>query len=152
MTRLPIQRARRVQPPLPLNTEDELHRVCDECSVPSSLVSRTHPNPSNPIDTRHDLEECPVCCIDLSILESHAKEEHVRTCLESLGQSPSTFKGRYLVYTLKGSSPLVGSECVICFEEFQEGEKIARLECLCNYHRVCIRGWFAKNNLCPVHR
>ena len=28
-------------------------------------------------------------------------------------------------------------ECVICFEEFVEGVEIARLECLCRYHKVC---------------
>lgn len=30
------------------------------------------------------------------------------------------------------------AECVICFEEFEEGDIIARLECLCRYHKVCI--------------
>lgn len=29
------------------------------------------------------------------------------------------------------------AECVICFEEFEEGDVIARLECLCRYHKVC---------------
>jgi hypothetical protein len=29
------------------------------------------------------------------------------------------------------------AECVICFEEFEVGEMIARLECLCRYHKVC---------------
>lgn len=28
------------------------------------------------------------------------------------------------------------AECVICFEEFEEGDLIARLECLCRYHKV----------------
>lgn len=28
------------------------------------------------------------------------------------------------------------AECVICFEEFEEGDAIARLECLCRYHKV----------------
>jgi hypothetical protein len=27
-------------------------------------------------------------------------------------------------------------ECVICFEEFEEGTEIARLECFCRYHKV----------------
>jgi hypothetical protein len=29
-------------------------------------------------------------------------------------------------------------ECVICFEDFEEKQEIARLECLCRYHKVCI--------------
>ena len=27
-------------------------------------------------------------------------------------------------------------ECVICFEDFEEKQEIARLECLCRYHKV----------------
>lgn len=27
-------------------------------------------------------------------------------------------------------------ECVICFEEFEEGDEMGRLECLCKFHRV----------------
>lgn len=30
------------------------------------------------------------------------------------------------------------AECVICFEEFEIGGEIARLECLCRYHKVNI--------------
>jgi len=34
--------------------------------------------------------------------------------------------------------PVTGEtvECVICFEEFEIGCEIARLECLCRYHKV----------------
>lgn len=32
-------------------------------------------------------------------------------------------------------------ECVVCFEEFDVGQEVARLECLCRYHKVsCILG------------
>lgn len=68
-----------------------------------------------------------------------------------------------------GTGDLV--ECVICFEEFEQGQLIARLECLCRYHKVrppppptpetptnlrvqkCIREWFDRrgNGECPVH-
>lgn len=45
------------------------------------------------------------------------------------------------------------AECVICFEDFEVGEAIARLECLCRYHKSCIREWFDRkgNGDCPVH-
>ncbi|KAK1000431.1 hypothetical protein LTS01_004993 [Friedmanniomyces endolithicus] len=33
-------------------------------------------------------------------------------------------------------------ECVICFEEFQPGDELGRMECLCKFHRGCIRGWW----------
>ncbi|KAL7270110.1 hypothetical protein RUND412_007193 [Rhizina undulata] len=45
------------------------------------------------------------------------------------------------------------AECVICFEEFEEGQLIARLECLCRYHKKCIREWFdvKGSGECPIH-
>lgn len=30
------------------------------------------------------------------------------------------------------------TECVICFEEFDEGDEMGRLECLCKFHRVSV--------------
>ncbi|KAL8948472.1 MAG: hypothetical protein Q9222_005348 [Ikaeria aurantiellina] len=29
------------------------------------------------------------------------------------------------------------AECVICFEEFEQGVEMGRLECLCKFHKVC---------------
>jgi len=45
-----------------------------------------------------------------------------------------------------------GVECTICFEEFQEGEKIARLDCFCIFHKACIDRWFEKSRKCPLHK
>ncbi|KAK2708555.1 hypothetical protein QYM36_014234 [Artemia franciscana] len=42
-------------------------------------------------------------------------------------------------------------ECIICFEEMEEGETIARLPCLCIYHKTCIDKWFEVNRSCPEH-
>ncbi|KAI9544978.1 E3 ubiquitin-protein ligase znrf2, partial [Dissostichus eleginoides] len=33
-------------------------------------------------------------------------------------------------------------ECAICLEELQQGDTIARLPCLCIYHKGCIDEWF----------
>ena len=33
-------------------------------------------------------------------------------------------------------------ECVICFEEFEEGQEMGRLECLCKFHRVSALPFF----------
>ncbi|KAK6340387.1 hypothetical protein TWF730_002146 [Orbilia blumenaviensis] len=45
------------------------------------------------------------------------------------------------------------AECVICFEEFEAGDVIARLECFCRYHKKCITDWFNRrtDGQCPVH-
>ncbi|KRX20390.1 Glycoprotein endo-alpha-1,2-mannosidase [Trichinella nelsoni] len=42
-------------------------------------------------------------------------------------------------------------ECVICLEEMKEGDTIARLPCLCIYHKGCIDNWFKVKNTCPEH-
>ncbi|XP_072753867.1 uncharacterized protein [Anoplolepis gracilipes] len=42
-------------------------------------------------------------------------------------------------------------ECVICLEELQSGDLIARLPCLCIYHKNCIDKWFQVNRSCPEH-
>lgn len=42
-------------------------------------------------------------------------------------------------------------ECVICFEDLIQGDTIARLPCLCIYHKGCIDKWFQKNRSCPEH-
>ncbi|KAM9851701.1 E3 ubiquitin-protein ligase znrf2 [Aulostomus maculatus] len=42
-------------------------------------------------------------------------------------------------------------ECVICLEELLQGDTIARLPCLCIYHKGCIDEWFEVNRSCPEH-
>ncbi|NXE22761.1 ZNRF2 ligase, partial [Ardeotis kori] len=49
-------------------------------------------------------------------------------------------------------------ECAICLEELQQGDTIARLPCLCIYHKgqvflqdACIDEWFEVNRSCPEH-
>ncbi|XP_037938802.1 E3 ubiquitin-protein ligase ZNRF1 [Teleopsis dalmanni] len=42
-------------------------------------------------------------------------------------------------------------ECVICLEDLNPGDVIARLPCLCIYHKGCIDRWFEVNRSCPEH-
>jgi hypothetical protein len=42
-------------------------------------------------------------------------------------------------------------ECVICLDDLLVGHKIARLPCLCIYHKSCIDNWFRINRSCPEH-
>lgn len=82
-----------------------------------------------------ELNECPVCGRRLAAVSEDAtlQEEHVRQCLDN-GGGGSVQGGRYLVYKL-GEGPIVGKECQICLEELLVGMTIARLPCLCYYHR-----------------
>lgn len=42
-------------------------------------------------------------------------------------------------------------ECIICFEELEKGQTIARLPCLCIYHKHCIESWLERSQSCPGH-
>ena len=43
------------------------------------------------------------------------------------------------------------AECAICFEDFEPGAKMARLECFCRFHEGCVRCWWEKKpGMCPV--
>lgn len=43
-------------------------------------------------------------------------------------------------------------DCVICFEEYKEGDIIIELECKHVYHDPCISKWLQKDLSCPMCR
>ncbi|KAG4305246.1 hypothetical protein PORY_001416 [Pneumocystis oryctolagi] len=142
--------------------QTKLARVCDKCFLLLfEEQSKKKEEPSPPIHEQtqinnDDMIECPVCLESLSSIPTLlARETHIAKCLENNRFiSNLTLKRRFLSYTLPSSSSLVGTECIICFEEMQPGEKIARLECLCNYHMICIKQWISMttgNGGCPIH-
>jgi len=45
-----------------------------------------------------------------------------------------------------------GRECEICFEEFKIGDDMARMECLCSFHKCCILDWYKRKQYCPTHQ
>jgi len=42
-------------------------------------------------------------------------------------------------------------ECGICFELFCQKDIVARLECLCIYHKQCLDEWGQRKRCCPLH-
>ncbi|KAI8932351.1 hypothetical protein NX059_010544 [Plenodomus lindquistii] len=46
------------------------------------------------------------------------------------------------------------AECIICLEDFEAGEKMARLVCWCKFHEKCIKEWWDKKGrgACPTHQ
>ncbi|TRM67932.1 hypothetical protein BD626DRAFT_394536 [Schizophyllum amplum] len=147
-------------------------RVCEACyheanaSVPAMLQGSSMNSLERiVVDSHHlnvpsrrqsasqlsDLAECPVCGSNLEDLGTAAEQEaHVKACLEG-GTGATPRSGRYLVYPLPAGSVLVGTECVICLEEFVEGSLIARLSCLCSFHSTCLSSWLQRGKSCPVH-
>lgn len=107
--------------------------------------------PSDVSSRASELTDCPVCSTSLAgIGDSETQEAHVRNCLEN-GGGGSLQGGRYLVYKLPDTSPIIGKECSICMEDFVAAGVIARLPCLCYFHRGCIDSWFKRGRECPVH-
>ncbi|TKY86131.1 hypothetical protein EX895_004956 [Sporisorium graminicola] len=126
-------------------------RSAVETQLDEGALRSTLAPPSDVSSRASELTECPVCSTSLSALGgSEEQEAHVRNCLEN-GGGGSMQGGRYLVYKLPENSPIVGKECSICMEDFVANGSIARLPCLCYFHRGCIDSWFKRGRSCPVH-
>ncbi|XP_077592570.1 E3 ubiquitin-protein ligase znrf1 isoform X1 [Stigmatopora nigra] len=85
----------------------------------------------------HSGFKCPVCSKSVA---SSEMEVHFIMCLSKPRLS-------YNDDVLASDA----GECVICLEELQQGDTIARLPCLCIYHKSCIDSWFEINRSCPEH-
>ncbi|XP_013790661.1 E3 ubiquitin-protein ligase ZNRF1-like isoform X1 [Limulus polyphemus] len=81
--------------------------------------------------------KCPVCS---KIVVSDDVEYHLVMCLTK----PRLSYNDDILHEDKG-------ECVICLEDLVQGDTIARLPCLCIYHKICIDNWFQVNRSCPEH-
>lgn len=61
---------------------------------------------------------------------------------ESIGNSRQRVRGMVVYQATEkdcvGEDGAGQAECVICFEEFEAGVDMGRLECLCKFHKVCI--------------
>ncbi|XP_056154266.1 E3 ubiquitin-protein ligase znrf2-like [Lampris incognitus] len=80
---------------------------------------------------------CPVCSKYVATAEI---EKHLLMC----------FTKTRITYNKDILSKDSG-ECAICLEDLEQGDTIARLPCLCIYHKGCIDEWFEVNRSCPEH-
>ncbi|GIK04259.1 hypothetical protein Aspvir_008338 [Aspergillus viridinutans] len=115
---------------------------------------------------------CPICSDELPSLGENgnedAREAHIRECIESHGRGARSAS--------RGGSPVAASpvpvrmlafhatekdclghdgavqECTICMEDYEVGQPLVRLECLCKFHKRCIVEWFERKKECPVHK
>lgn len=81
--------------------------------------------------------KCPVCG---KLVQSEDVECHLVMCLTK----PRVIYNDDVLTEDKG-------ECVICLDDLRHGDTIARLPCLCIYHKSCIDRWFQVNRSCPEH-
>ncbi|KAF4337613.1 PIB1-phosphatidylinositol(3)-phosphate binding [Fusarium beomiforme] len=113
-------------------------------------------------------DECPVCHRELPSQSLPNAEElrqsHITNCIQTHsaygtlgggeGGAPSIprLTGMYC-YSATEKDCIDDAECTICLEEFTVGDQMARLECLCRFHKHCISSWFRKHpGRCPVHQ
>jgi E3 ubiquitin-protein ligase ZNRF1/2 len=81
--------------------------------------------------------ECPMC---KKLVPSDDVEVHLVMC----------FTRPKLVYNEEILTVNRG-ECSICLDDLDVGETVARLECLCLFHKTCLDEWFKRKNVCPLH-
>ncbi|RKK69267.1 hypothetical protein BFJ69_g12872 [Fusarium oxysporum] len=114
-------------------------------------------------------DECPVCHRELPSQSLPNAEElrqsHITKCIQTHsaygtlgagedGGAPAVprLTGMYC-YSATEKDCIDDAECTICLEEFTVGDQMARLECLCRFHKHCISSWFRKHpGRCPVHQ
>ncbi|KAK7950988.1 Zinc finger- FYVE-type [Apiospora aurea] len=120
-------------------------------------------------------DECPVCHRELPSRElpnfEVLREAHINSCITSHSSyspapsNPNQQGGHntpppravrrtgMFPYVATEKDCVDSAECTICLEEFEEGVPMARLECLCRFHRSCITAWFVNHpGRCPVHQ
>ncbi|KAF3762366.1 FYVE-domain-containing protein [Cryphonectria parasitica EP155] len=131
----------------------------------AAAAAQRRPLPPDPPQLAEE-DECPVCHRELpprnlSNFEA-LREAHISVCITSHstyggtpgaeGSSSQPRRTGMFPYLATEKDCVDSAECTICLEEFEVGVAMARLECLCRFHRDCIARWFAKNpGRCPVH-
>jgi hypothetical protein len=143
-------------------------------SVPGSSRMAIHaPHPRRQVAEE---DECPVCHRELpsrTLPDFEAQREaHITSCIASHSAFSSTPSGSGAAGSPSGPSSAArrwrtgmfpykatekdcvdDAECTICLEEFEVGVDMARLECLCRFHRRCIDAWFQGHpGQCPIHQ
>ncbi|KIW40628.1 uncharacterized protein PV06_07809 [Exophiala oligosperma] len=111
---------------------------------------------------------CPICRRALPPREpdgtENAREAHIMSCI--IARDPSArFEGAggpsqsrvHMLPFIATEKDCVGSdgspqECSICMVEYDVGDELARLECLCKFHKSCIVEWLERKAECPVHK
>lgn len=119
------------------------HSSARNVGARSARVRTTHQRPVSEAwiglyrVNRHANIRCPFCS---KPFPGGRIEDHLLSCLTS----PP------LPYNTDVLSKDSG-ECSICLEDLVQGETIARLACLCVYHKSCIDSWSKVKPCCPEH-
>ncbi|RYP42917.1 hypothetical protein DL770_011959 [Monosporascus sp. CRB-9-2] len=133
-------------------------------SSPSASRAPETNRPLPPPPQIAEEDECPICHYELPSRDlpdfEARRETHINECIVqhstySPGRArtdrppgthgtppPRTMRRTGIFpYTATEKDCVDDAECTICLEEFQVGVPMARLECLCRFHRSCIQAW-----------
>ncbi|KAI1486348.1 FYVE zinc finger-domain-containing protein [Biscogniauxia mediterranea] len=147
--------------------------LANASSSSSSTTAMNRPLPPPPQIPEED--ECPICHNELPSRNlpnfESLRESHITLCItahstysprpamgsgpEGHGTPPPRTARRtgMFPYLATEKDCVDSAECTICLEEFEVGVPMARLECLCRFHRSCINEWFVDHpGRCPVHQ
>lgn len=111
---------------------------------------------------------CPICRRALPPRglngDETMREAHIMDCIRARDPSyqaegaggPSQARV-YMLPFVANEKDCVGEdgspqECSICMVEYDVGDELARLECLCKFHKSCIMEWLERKAECPVHK
>jgi len=143
----------------------------DSVGLQSAINRPLPPAPQIPEE-----DECPVCHLELpsrDLPDAEARREaHINDCITyhsaynprratlvasagEHGTPPQRTERRtgMFPYVATEKDCVDDAECTICFEEYEAGDQMCRLECLCRFHRICIAAWFENHpGRCPVHQ
>jgi hypothetical protein len=153
-----------------LDADPSLQRFLDQATASGSSRPRAESRPR-----LHERDICPICRLALPPRgvdgDETAREIHIMDCIagrdptsahsistrrESMGQSTPRAPIHMLPF-VASEKDCVGEdgnlqECSICMVEYDVGDQLARLECLCKFHKACIMEWFGRKQECPVHK
>ncbi|XP_043914526.1 uncharacterized protein LOC122790906 [Protopterus annectens] len=126
---------------LPANRDPHLNAAALRVDCMVGRGGRHHPRPLSESDRGvyilTSIFVCPFCKKSVPVPEARL---HLTECLKPARVS-------YNVDLLNRDA----GECTICLEDLKEGETIARLACLCIYHKSCIDSWNKVKPTCPQH-
>lgn len=89
---------------------------------------------------------CPYCNKQINPFQEEY-ELHVVKCMTKPRIKSVTFE-----VTAEHSELISGDkECMICYEEYEIGQMVSRLECFCVFHKSCLENWLSRKQCCPLH-
>lgn len=149
--------------------------------LPSIRDTSTRPSRRRQVDERDLCPICNYQFLPLNEGSTEeSREAHIRDCIENHGPrarsssqavssgtgtgrtgpgpaiQPQPLPVRMVAFTATEKDCLghdtEAQECTICMEEYEVGQPLVRLECLCKFHKRCIVEWFERKKECPVHK